>query len=283
MMLGIRTCPRQAPGCCRTQLSRLAWQHREQERVMTQRPRIAVVTGGARGIGRGCAHALARRGFDIVLVDLLRQELQRTAGELEAIGRSTMIEEADVADHARARAVADAVKARFGRIDVLVNNAGRGNPAGILEISEAEFDRTIAVNLKSCFNYIQAFAPMMLDAGGGRIVSMSSLNAHTGGVTSAVSKFSYAAAKAGIIGMTRALAKELGPAIAINCVCPGIIETELGNSLTRTRGAELAQKIALRRVGRPADVAELVAFLATAEPCFITGQAITIDGFQWEI
>jgi 3-oxoacyl-[acyl-carrier protein] reductase len=119
--------------------------------------------------------------------------------------------------------------------------------------------------------------------GGGRIVSMSSLNAHTGGVTSAVSKFSYAAAKAGIIGMTRALAKELGPAIAINCVCPGIIETELGNSLTKARGPELAKKIALQRVGKPADVAELVAFLATVEPCFITGQAITIDGFQWEI
>jgi 3-oxoacyl-[acyl-carrier protein] reductase len=112
---------------------------------------------------------------------------------------------------------------------------------------------------------------------------MSSLNAHTGGVTSAVSKFSYAAAKAGIIGMTKALAKELGPTIAINAVCPGIIETEIGNSLTRTRGAELAKKIALQRVGKPADVAQLVAFLATAEPFFITGQAITIDGFQWEI
>ena len=250
---------------------------------MTQQTKVALVTGGARGIGRGCAHALAARGFDIALVDLLRPEMERTAGELAALGRATMIEEADVADHARAKAIAEAVKQRFGRIDVLVNNAGRGNPAGILEISEEAFDRTIAVNLKSCFNYIQALVPLMLEGGGGRIVSMSSLNAHTGGVTSAVSRFSYAAAKAGIVGMTRALAKELGPAIAINCVCPGIIETELGNVLTRTRGAELANKIALKRVGKPADVAELVAFLATVEPCFITGQDITIDGFQWEI
>lgn len=250
---------------------------------MAEGARVAVVTGGARGIGRGCALALAARGFDIVLVDLLRPEMERTAGELGAMGRNTMIEEADVADHARAKAIAAAVKRRFGRIDVLVNNAGRGNPTGILDITEEAFDRTIAVNLKSCFNYIQAVAPMMLDAGGGRIVSMSSLNAHTGGVTSAVSKFSYAAAKAGIIGMTRALAKELGPSIAINCVCPGIIETELGNSLTKARGPELAKKIALQRVGKPADVGELVAFLATVEPCFITGQAITIDGFQWEI
>jgi 3-oxoacyl-[acyl-carrier protein] reductase len=250
---------------------------------VTSPTKVAVVTGGARGIGRGCVHALAERGLDIVIVDLLRPEMERTRGEVEARGRAAMIEEADVADHARAREIAAAVRARFGRCDVLVNNAGRGNPTGILEITEEAFDRTIAVNLKSCFNYIQAFAPLMLEGGGGRIVSMSSLNAHTGGVTSAVSKFSYAAAKAGIIGMTKALAKELGPTIAINTVCPGIIETELGNSLTRTRGAELAKKIALQRVGKPADVAQLVAFLATAEPFFITGQAITIDGFQWEI
>ena len=102
-------------------------------------------------------------------------------------------------------------------------------------------------------------------------------------VTSAVSKFAYAAAKAGILGMTRALAKELGPTIAVNAICPGIIETEVGNSLTRARGAELAQKIALGRVGKPADVARMVAFLCAEEPNFITGQHFIIDGFQWEI
>ena len=245
--------------------------------------KVAIVTGGARGIGRGCALELARRGYDIALVDMLPAELARTAGEIEALGRRAMTEEADVADHTRAKAVAASVRARLGRIDVLVNNAGRGNPTGILEITEEAFDRTIAVNLKSCFNYIQATAPIMLAGGGGRIVSMSSLNAHTGGVTSAVSKFSYAAAKAGIIGMTRALAKELGPTIAINAVCPGIIETEVGNSLTKSRGPELAKKIVLNRLGTPADVAQLVAFLACTEPFFITGQAFTIDGFQWEI
>ncbi len=245
--------------------------------------KVAVVTGSARGIGRGCALELARRGYDIVIVDMLAPEMARTAGEIIELGRQVMTEEADVADHARARAIAAAVKQRFGRVDVLVNNAGRGNPTGILDITEEDFDRTIAVNLKSCFNYIQALVPLMMDGGGGRIVSMSSLNAHTGGVTSAVSKFSYAAAKAGIIGMTRALAKELGPTIAINCVCPGIIETEVGNSLTKSRGPELAKKIVLNRLGTPADVAQLVAFLACTEPFFITGQAFTIDGFQWEI
>jgi len=245
--------------------------------------KVAVVTGGARGIGRGCAHALAERGFDIALVDLLRPEMERTAGELRAIGREAMVLEADVADHARAKAVAAEVEGAWGRIDALVNDAGKSNPKGILECSEDEFDRTIAVNLKSCFNYIQAIAPIMLKGGGGRIVSMSSLNAYTGGVTSAVSKFAYASAKAGILGMTRALAKELGPTIAINAICPGIIQTEIGNSLTKARGAELAKKIALGRVGAPQDVARMVAFLCAEEPNFITGQHFIIDGFQWEI
>ncbi len=245
--------------------------------------KVAIVTGGARGIGRGCAHALAEKGLDIAIVDLLPAEAERTIGELTAMGRVARFYEADVADHARARAVVQQIAADFGRIDVLVNNAGRGNPKGILEITEEEFDRTIDVNLKSCFNFIQPAVPVMRATGGGRIVSMSSLNAHSGGVTAAVSKFSYAAAKAGIIGLTRALAKELGPDIAINCVCPGVIETELGNTLTKARGPELMTGIALGRLGTPKDVAGLVAFLATVEPNFITGQDFIIDGFQFKV
>ena len=245
--------------------------------------KVAIVTGGARGIGRGCAHALAEKGLDIAIVDLLAPEMERTIGELTAMGRVARAYEADVADHRRAAAVVGRIAADFGRIDVLVNNAGRGNPKGILEITEEEFDRTIAVNLKSCFNFIQPVVPVMRATGGGRIVSMSSLNAHSGGVTSAVSKFSYAAAKAGIIGLTRALAKELGPDIAINCVCPGVIETELGNVLTKARGPELMKGIALGRLGTPSDVAGLVTFLATVEPNFITGQDFIIDGFQWVV
>lgn len=243
--------------------------------------KLAIVTGGARGIGRGCALALAGKGFDIALVDLLEPEMAATATEIAVLGRTARCYAADVAEFARAAAVVAAIHADFGRIDVLVNNAGRGNPKGITEITEDEFDRTIAINLKSCFNYIHASAPVMLAAGGGRIVSMSSLNAYSGGVTAAVSRFSYAAAKAGILGMTRALAKELGPSIAINAICPGVIETELGNSLTRSRGPELMKGIALGRLGTPADVAQLVAFLATVEPNFMTGQDFVIDGFQF--
>lgn len=250
-----------------------------------QSGRAAIVTGGARGIGRGCALALARRGFDLALVDLLPAELARTAAEIEALGRRALVFEADVADHQRAEAVAAAVRDGFGRIDFLLNNAGRAQPKGILDITEDEFDRTIAINLKSCFNYARAVVPHMRAGGGGRIVSMSSLNALSGGVTAAVSRFAYAAAKAGILGMTRALAKELGPDILVNAICPGLIRTELAkNPVIVERGAELARNgIALGRVGTVEDVAELVCFLATSEPCFITGQEFVVDGFQYNV
>ena len=245
--------------------------------------KAAIVTGGARGIGRACAHALARAGYDIALVDLLVPEMERTAGEIAALGRTAMVLEADVADFARAQAVVAEVDRRFGRVDFLLNNAGKAMPKGIAEIAEEEFDRTIAINLKSCFNYIRAVVPIMQRLGGGRIASMSSLNAHSGGVTAAVSKFAYAAAKAGILGMTRALAKELGPTILVNAICPGVIQTELGNAITRARGPELAKGIALQRLGTPDDVAQLVVFLAASEPCFITGQNFQVDGFQFNV
>jgi len=246
--------------------------------------RVAIVTGGARGIGRGCAHALAQRGHAVALVDLLVPEMQRTKGEIEAMGVPCLTFEADVADHGRAKEVAGGVLDELGRIDVRVNNAGRAMPVGILEITEAQWDSTIDVNLKSCFNYVQAVAPAMLERQWGRIVSMSSLNARSGGVTAAVSRFAYAAAKAGILGLTRALAKELGPHIAVNAVMPGLIKTEITkNAVIRDREPELVKGIALKRVGSPQDVAGLVTFLSTVEPNFITGQAITIDGFQWNM
>jgi 3-oxoacyl-[acyl-carrier protein] reductase len=248
----------------------------------TDARKVALVTGGARGIGRACAKALARAGYDIAIVDLLLPEMERTTGEIRDIGREAITFEADVASFSRAQEVVAAARQHFGRIDFLLNNAGKAMPKGILEIAEDEFDRTIAINLKSCFNYIHAIAPIMLEQGAGRIASMSSINALSGGVTAAVSRFAYASAKAGILGMTRSLAKELGPAILVNAICPGLIETELGNAVTRSRGTEIAAKdIALRRLGKPDDIAQVVVFLATSEPCFITGQTFTVDGFQY--
>lgn len=244
--------------------------------------KVAIVTGGARGIGRGCALALAEHGHAVALVDVLVPEMAKTKLEIEGLGVPCLTFEADVSDHARAKTVVAELLAAWGRIDVLINNAGRSMPVGIDEITEDQWDSAIDVNLKSCFNYIQAVVPTMRARGFGRIVSMSSLNAHSGGVTAAVSRFAYAAAKAGIVGMTRALAKELGPDIAVNCVCPGLIKTEITkNAVIREREPQLIEGIALKRCGTPQDVAGLVAYLATTEPNFITGQDITIDGFQW--
>lgn len=245
--------------------------------------RVAIVTGGAKGIGRGCAHVLADKGFDVVLVDLLDAEMQRTREEIEALGRRCLTYQADVADFSPAQEIAADIRAQFGRIDFLLNNAGRAMPKGLLDITEEEFDRTIAINLKSCFNWCRAVVPAMREQGAGRIVSMSSINAYSGGVTSAVSKFAYAAAKAGILGLSRSLAKELGPGITVNAICPGLIKTETPNAVIRAREAELVSGIVLNRVGTPQDVAQLVAYLATVEPNFITGQDFVVDGFQWKL
>jgi len=244
--------------------------------------KTALITGAARGIGRACALALAEAGFDIALVDLLEPEMQATARDIEALGVRSLTFQADVSDFNRARAIIEQTTATWGRLDVLVNNAGEPSPKPILEISEAEFDRAIAVNLKSCFNYVHACAPVMIGQdSGGRIISISSLNALSGGVTSAVSKHAYAAAKAGILGLTRSLAKELGPKVSVNAVCPGIIATELLRDMISRREAQLTSGIAMARVGTPEDVASIVRYLAADAHMFITGQHIVVDGFQW--
>ena len=153
--------------------------------------------------------------------------MQRTRGEIEALGRKALVYEADVASYSRAQEVVGEVAAQWGRVDFLLNNAGKSMPKGLMEISEQEWDRTLDINLKSCFNWCRAVVPLMQERGAGRIANMSSLNAHTGGVTSAVSKFAYAAAKAGILGLTRALAKELGPTVHINAICNKVLH--IGN------------------------------------------------------
>jgi 3-oxoacyl-[acyl-carrier protein] reductase len=244
--------------------------------------KTALVTGGARGIGRACALSLADAGFDIALVDLLEPEMAATARDIEARGRRTLTFQADVSDFGRAHAIVEQLIAKWQRLDVLLNNAGASNPKPILEISEAEFDRTIAINLKSCFNFIHAAAPVMIkqDAGG-RIISISSINALSGGVTSAVSKHAYAAAKAGILGLTRALAKELGPKVAVNAICPGVIATDLARGLIGDREAELTAGIAMGRLGKPEDIASIVRYLASDAHMYMTGQHFVVDGFQW--
>jgi len=243
--------------------------------------RAAIVTGGARGIGRAIALRLARSGYSLALVDILQREADETAGEIRALGVDAMVVTADVASLDAAERGVAGIVGRFGRIDVLVNNAGRTMSKGLLEITEEEWDATVDVNLKSFFCWCRAVAPVMLENGGGRIVNISSLNAITGGVTRAVSKFAYSAAKAGVLGMTKSLAKELGPTIAVNAVLPGIIRTDINAGQVATREAEFIDSILLRRLGSVDDIASIVHYLAAEPHMFMTGQHLVVDGGQW--
>ena len=222
-----------------------------------------LVTGAARGVGLAVCQSARAAGAHVVGVDI-----NDIPGGVADICLKGDLGDAEFCK----RIIAEA-----GHVDVLVNAAGLLRPQNFLEMTVDDFDKAVAVNLRSVFQLCQGVIPSMLDKGKGRIINFSSVVARTGGTTSGA----YAAAKAGIIGMTRALAKELGPEIAINCICPGVIQTELGNSLTRSRGAEMVKGIALGRLGTPADVAQLVAFLATVEPNFMSGQDFKIDGYQW--
>ncbi|MFE1599211.1 SDR family NAD(P)-dependent oxidoreductase [Methylobacterium sp. ID0610] len=248
---------------------------------MPEHPPAAIVTGGARGIGLATALALAHKGYRIALSDLDGPDLAAAVERVAATGIEVLALPGDVSAFALVGGHAAACLDRFGRIDVLVNNAGISQPKSLVEISEDEWDRTIAVNLKSCFNWCKAVAPAMLAAGRGRIVNISSVSAHTGGARSAVSKFAYCTAKAGILGMTRALAKELAPAVSVNAVCPGSIETALTAGLIAANREAITGTIPLGRIGTPEDVAVVVAFLATVEPNYLTGEIIDVDGGQW--
>jgi 3-oxoacyl-[acyl-carrier protein] reductase len=242
---------------------------------------VTIVTGAARGIGFATATELARRGYRVALADLDEPALKIAGERIAELGVESILLPGDVGDFALVQAHAARVLGRFGRVDVLVNNAGMSQPRRLLDITEAEWDRTLEVNLKSCFNWCKAVAPAMLERGGGRIVNVSSVSAHTGGAASAVSKFAYCASKAGILGLTRGLAKELAPHITVNAVCPGSIETGMTSALIASKREAIAQSIPLGRVGTPEDVAAVIVFLATVEPNYLTGEIIDVDGGQW--
>lgn len=242
---------------------------------------VAVVTGAARGIGRASAMALAKRGFAVALVDRLESELAATEGEIRALGVQTLTLPGNVADFAGVMASGRAVLDRFGRVDVLVNNAGVSQPKTLVEISEQEYDETMAINLKGVFAWCKAVAPTMLAQQRGRIVNISSVSAHMGANANAVSRFAYVTAKAGVLGLTRALCKELAPHVTVNAICPGAVRTALTSALFDRRQQEILASIPLGRIGTPEDIAEVVAFLATVSPNFITGEVIDVDGGQY--
>lgn len=248
---------------------------------MKQPGRTALVTGAARGIGLGIARKLGQCGLGVVLVDRDADDVTASAQALAAEGMRARAAVVDVAKFGAVQAAAADLAKETGPIQVLVNNAGISQPKSILEISEKEWNDVIGIHLKGAFNWCKALAPGMVATGYGRIVNISSVNAHTGGGELAVSKVSYAAAKAGLLGMTRAMARELAPHVCVNAICPGSIETELTAKKIGALRERIVGSIPLGRIGTPADIAEVVAFLATVEPCFITGEVIDVDGGQF--
>lgn len=241
--------------------------------------RIAIVTGSSRGIGRAIALGLGRDGFDLVITDVPAQaaELQTVAAAVTAMGRRCAAEFADVSDAAQVQALIDAVIAKFGVIDVLVNNAGILSTARVESLTAAQWDRVMEVNAKGVFLMTRAVLPHMRSRRYGRIVNIASI----GGKHGAPEQAHYSASKAAVMGFTRVLAQEVGvDGITANCVCPGIIVTDMGRTnLSDSANVEKWVGItALRRLGQPEDVVGAVAFLSSDEAAFITGQSLNVCG-----
>ena len=251
----------------------------ENDDVFSLRNRIAIVTGGARGIGRAICLAFAARGAVPVVVDLDGDGAAQVAAEIVSHGAEALYFEADVRSYARAREVAATVAGRTGGIDILVNNAGIAQPKPFLDLTEEEWDLTIDIHLKGSFNWSQAVLPHMLSNKWGRIVSISSMVGKHGGAYPAVSRTAYAAAKAGMLGLTRGLAREAAPHVTVNAICPGVIDTGIAQSLlTEAALRRTLELIPLARIGRPADIANAVVFLASEAAGYITGEVVDVNG-----
>jgi 3-oxoacyl-[acyl-carrier protein] reductase len=238
--------------------------------------KIAVVTGGAQGIGRAVAETLARRGAHVVVADLQMEKAETVAQEISAsTGNRAIAVQVDVSDSASAQAMIDAAIAEFDRVDILVNNAGITRDNLIMRMSEDEFDLVININLKGAFNCTKAVIRKMMKQRSGRVINMASVS----GVTGQAGQTNYSSSKAGLIGFTKALAKEVGSrGITVNAVAPGFIETALTVDLPEDIKKMGIKMTPLGRFGQPQDVANAVAFLASDEAAFITGEVLTVDG-----
>jgi 3-oxoacyl-[acyl-carrier protein] reductase len=236
--------------------------------------RVAVVTGAARGIGLAICEALASAGARIAMVDL-QNEVMASAEQLTRDGFVAQPFLSDVSRKADVDRVAGAILRHYGRIDILVNNAGICPTTPLAEIAEEEWDRVLAVNLKGAFLWAQAVAPVMQAQGGGRIINVASAAGQMGGIAVGLH---YSASKAGVIGLTKGLARILAPAIQVNAVSPGTTESEMTRGWEAETIAALTRQIPLKRLGHPADTAAAVLFLASDAASFITGQTLSVNG-----
>lgn len=239
--------------------------------------RVAIITGGAKGIGKATALKMAHEGALVIVLDILSEEASRVADELNSLGAKARAMTADVSKRNEVDQMVEQTLRQFGKVDILVNNAGIVRPAPLEDVKEEDWDRVVSVNLKGTFFCTQAVLPTMKKNKYGKIVNIGS-RASLGKSDRTV----YAATKAGLIGVTRTWALELAPHnINVNYVGPGPIATELFKSVN-PEGSEktkaIISAIPLQRMGQPQDVANLISFLASDEASFITGQAIFICG-----
>ncbi len=241
--------------------------------------KVAIVTGGTRGIGRAIVLDLAANGADVALIYRVSADLaQELAESIQAMNRRAMIVQADVSSFDDAQAMVAQVMEEFGKVDILINNAGMNWDGVVWKMTEEQWDRVINVDLKGTFNYTRAVAPLFREQGSGKIVNITSIN----GLRGKFGQTNYTAAKAGVIGFTKTCARELGrKSINVNAVAPGLIETEMVKEAPeKVRELALAE-IVLDRLGLPEEVAYVVTFLCTEKARHITGQVIQVDGGQY--
>jgi 3-oxoacyl-[acyl-carrier protein] reductase len=246
---------------------------------MELKDKVAIVTGGTRGIGRAIVLDLAANGADIVLNYRQSADLAaELAGTIQTMGRRALIVQADVASFDDAQTMVQKVLDEFGRLDILVNNAGMNWDGVVWKMAEEQWDRVIEVDLKGTFNYTRAVTPIFRQQEAGKIVNITSIN----GLRGKFGQTNYSAAKAGVIGFTKACARELGRSnVNVNAVAPGLIETEMVKEAPeKVREMALAE-IVLGRLGLPEEVAYVVTFLCTEKARHITGQVIQVDGGQY--
>jgi len=236
---------------------------------------VAVVTGSARGIGKTIAMILAEAGANIVISDLNVEAGKQTVEEIQAMGREAIWVEADVSKSDKANLLIESTQEKFGRLDILVNNAGITRDNLLMRMSEDEWDSVIAVNLKGTYNCIRAATKIFMKQRTGRIINIASVVGQMGNAGQA----NYASSKAGVIGLTKSVAKELSARnILVNAVAPGFIETAMTEKLPEKARESLLQLIPLAKLGQPEDVAKVVLFLSSDRSNYITGQVINVDG-----
>lgn len=238
--------------------------------------KIAIVTGSAKGIGKGIATEFAKQGATVVINYCGSKEAAlKTVEEIKAFGGKAIPYQADISDYEMSKKMMDDIIKEYGAIDILVNNAGITRDNLILRMSESEFDDVIRTNLKGTFNCIKHVTKYMLKNKSGKIINISSIS----GVNGIAGQANYSASKAGIIGLTKSFAKEMSSkGININAIAPGFIETDMTKVLDDKYVEEIVKTIPSKRVGRPEDIAKAALFLASDMSDYITGQTIMVDG-----